>query len=190
MDFIYSCSNKYMKPPDKRWRGLFLFCAGLTIAATFIMEWLADDFWLNDKKFSIIGLELFYSKKEVINVLTQIKEPAAIALNYQLIFDFVFMAGVYPCIASLCMMARERVTNNLVQTSLFALAMLQPVAWAFDIIENSYLLGWLSKPEIGDEFSIYHNIVAMKWVIALLGFVLSAPILLLNVRTKKRTLKI
>lgn len=179
-----------MKPPDKRWRRLFLFCAGLTVAATFIMEWLASDFWLNDQKFTIIGLELFYSKKQVVDVLTQIKQPAAIALNYQLIFDFVFMAGVYPCIASLCMMARERITNKILQTILFALAILQPVAWAFDIVENGYLLTWINKPEIGDEFSIYHNIVTMKWLIAMLGFVLSAATFLSNMKSKKRSSKI
>jgi hypothetical protein len=152
-----------------RWRSLFLFCLGITIATTFIMQWLASDFWLDDEKFSILGLELFYSKREILTVLTQIKQPAKIALNYQLIFDFAFMAGVYPGIASLCMMAREKITSKGLRNILFALAMLQPVAWAFDIVENSYLLNWIEKPEIGDEFSMYHNIVAAKWLIALIG---------------------
>src|SRR5258705_867731 len=152
-----------------RWRSLFLFCLGITAGATFIMEWLANDFWLDDQKFSILGLELFYSKKEILTVLTQIKQPARIALNYQLVFDFVFMAGVYPGIASLCMMIREKITRKSLRNILYALAMLQPVAWAFDIVENSYLLKWIEKPEIGDEFSMYHNIVAAKWLIALIG---------------------
>jgi len=148
------------------------------IASGFIMEWLANDFWLGDEKFSILGLELFYSKKELLRVLSQIKQPAKIALNYQLIFDFAFMAGVYPGIASLCMIAREKPTRKSIRNILFALAMLQPVAWAFDIVENSYLLNWMEKPEIGEEFGSYHNIVAAKWLIAVTG-AFSATIVLL-----------
>ena len=160
-----------------RWRNLFLFCLGISLATAFIMQWLESDFWLGDKKFSILGLELFYSKKEVLTVLTQIKQPAKIALNYQLIFDFVFMAGIYPGIASLCMLVRERVSRKTIQTVLFALAMLQPVALIFDVVENSYLLKWMNKPEIGDEFSVYHNVVAIKWLIALTGFLFAIMLL-------------
>lgn len=152
-----------------RWLRLFLFCTGVAIAATFIMEWLATDFWLGDEKFSILGLELFYRKDKLITILSQIKEPARMALYYQLVFDFVFMAGIYPAIASLCMMAREKIGRKGLQNLLFGLAMLQPLAWVFDIIENGYLLNWLDKPRIGDEFMMYHNIVAAKWVIALAG---------------------
>jgi hypothetical protein len=159
-----------MRAAYQRWVKLFLFSFGIAIASSFILQWLAGDFWMGEEKFSILGLELFYSKKQVIDVLTQIKQPAKIALNYQLIFDFAFMAGVYPAIASLCMMAREKIVGNSGRNFLFALAMLQPIAWAFDVTENIYLLNWLDKPEIGDEFGMYHNIVAAKWIIALVGF--------------------
>jgi hypothetical protein len=166
-----------MRAAYQRWLKLFLFSSGIAIASCFIMQWLAGDFWMGEEKFSILGLELFYSKKQVIDVLTHIKQPAKIALNYQLIFDFAFMAGVYPAIASLCMMVREKTRGNPTRNFLFALAMLQPIAWAFDVTENIYLLDWMDKPEIGDEFSMYHNIVAAKWIIALVGF-LSAMIFL------------
>ena len=174
-----------MRSTDNRWKKLFLFCLGITIATCFIMQWLASDFWLDDKKFSILGLELFYSKKEILTVLTQIKEPARIALNYQLVFDFAFMAGVYPCIACLCMMAREKIDKSSMRSLLFALAMLQPVAWIFDIIENSFLLNWLEKPVIGDEFSMYHNIVTLKWLIALIGVFTAMGMLLFKPGKKK-----
>src|SRR4051794_40480069 len=111
-----------MRAAYQRWQKLFLFSFGITIASSFIMQWLAGDFWLGDEKFSILGLELFYSKKEVIKVLTEIQLPARIALNYQLIFDFVFMVGVYPAIASLCMMAREKNIRTGTRNFLFALA--------------------------------------------------------------------
>jgi len=166
-----------MRAAYQRWLKLFLFSFGMALASSFIMQWLAGDFWIGDEKFSILGLELFYSKKEVIKVLTEVQLPARIALNYQLIFDFAFMAGIYPAIASLCMMAREKTIRNGIRNFLFALAMLQPIAWAFDVTENIYLLSWLDKPEIGDEFGTYHNIVTAKWIIALVGF-LSAMIFL------------
>ncbi|HET9825665.1 MAG TPA: hypothetical protein VFP87_10025 [Chitinophagaceae bacterium] len=158
-----------MQPFYMRWRSLFLFSLGVAVSTAFIMQWLASDFWINDQRFSILGLELFYSKKEVIDVLSQIRPPSRLALNYHLTFDFAFMTGLYPAIASLCMLMRERVRNGTWRNLLFALAMLQPVAWAFDITENIFLLNWLEKPEIGDEFSTYHNIVVAKWLIALTG---------------------
>ena len=175
-----------MRSTDNRWYKLFLFCLGITIASTFIMQWIANDFWLGDEKFSILGLELFYSKKEIINVLTQAKEPARIALNYHLIFDFAFMAGIYPGIACLCMMAREKIHTTGLKNILFALAMLQPVAWVFDIIENCYLLNWLDKPEIGDEFGMYHNIVALKWLIALIGALIAIGVIVFRSSIKKK----
>ncbi|MFI5186554.1 MAG: hypothetical protein ACHQF0_07520 [Chitinophagales bacterium] len=179
-----------MQDSFTRWRNPFLFCLGLSVGTSFIMQWLASDFWLNDRKFSIPGLELFYSKKEVLTVLTQIKQPARIALNYQLIFDFVLMTGIYPGIASLCMMVREKITKQTFRTILFALAILQPVAWIFDIVENSYLLTWIGKPEIGNEFAAYHNIVAIKWMIALAGFFSAICLWVFSNRSKNHPLKI
>jgi hypothetical protein len=76
------------------------------------------------------------------------------------------------------MMAREKQTRAGIRNFLFALAMLQPIAWAFDVAENVYLLDWLEKPEIGDEFGTYHNLVAAKWIIGLVGF-LSAILFLI-----------
>jgi hypothetical protein len=152
------------------------------------MQWLASDFWLNDERFSILGLELFYSKKEALAVLTGIKQPAKIALNYQLIFDFICMAGFYPGIASLCMLVREKISGKVFSNILFALATLQLVAWAFDIVENSYLLKWLSHPQIDeDDFSMYRNLVALKWIIALLGILAACVSSLL--KNKKSTIK-
>jgi hypothetical protein len=181
-DFYFQLSIMLMRSAYQRWLKLFLFSFGIALASSFIMQWLAGDFWLGDEKFSILGLELFYSKKDVIKILTEVQLPARLALHYQLIFDFAFMAGVYPAIASLCMMAREKLLAGGTRNFLFALAILQPVAWAFDVTENIYLLHWLSKPEIGDEFGMYHNIVAAKWIIALLGFFSAIVLLALKKR--------
>ena len=186
MYFYLFLLNPSMQSLYARWRSLFLFCFGIAVATMFIMEWLAGDFWVNDQKFSILGLELFYSKRHVLDVLTQIKQPAKIALNYQLVFDFVFMTGIYPAIASLCMMTRENLKIAVWRNILFALAMLQPVAWAFDITENIFLLSWIDKPAIGDEFSTYHNIVSAKWLIALAGALTAIMMLLLGRRAGYR----
>ena len=175
-----------MQPSQIRWRDLFLLCFGIAISSTFIMQWLATDFWIGDEKFSIFGLELFYSKRRIIGILTQIKQPARIALNYQLIFDFAFMTGVYPGIACLCMLAREKIISPGMRNILFALAMLQPVAWAFDVVENTYLMSWVAKPQIGAEFGMYHNIVAAKWLIALSGAITAIGAILF---TKQRGVK-
>ena len=161
-----------------------MFCLGVSVATVFIMQWLETDFWVNDEKFSMPGLELFYSKREIVTVLSQIKQPAKTAFCYDLIFDFVFIAGIYPGIAALCMMARERPARKSIQTALFALAILQPVAWIFDVVGNCYLLKWLDKPAIGDEFDIYHNLVIIKWVIAFAGLFL--PILVFVFGSKPR----
>jgi hypothetical protein len=168
----------------RRWQKLFLFCLGIAVASTFIMEWLATDFWIDDKKFSILDLELFDSKVAIVNTLTAIKPAVKIALNYQLIFDFVFMAGIYPAIAALCMMVREKINAVPAKSVLFALAMLQPVAWAFDVTENYFLLKWMDAPQIGDEFSTYRNVVIAKWLIALTG-VIAALVVLLFRKEKK-----
>ena len=171
----------------KRWRNLLLFCLGLTIGTAFIMGWLEGDFWVNDERFSILGLELFYSKREVLTVLNQIKQPARIALTYHLTFDYILMAGFYPGIASFCMLVREKVSRKPYQTTLFALAILQPVACIFDIVVNSYLLKWVEQPAIGDEFSVYHNMVFIKWLIALAGILIASAALLIGNKGPKKS---
>jgi hypothetical protein len=111
-------------------------------------------------------------------------------MGYHLSFDFVFMAGVYPGIACLCIMAAEKLRKKWVKWILIGFALLQSAAWIFDILENYYLLKWLKKPVIGDEFGFYHSIVYSKWIIALTAFFLSIIIILLARWSRKiRNLK-
>ena len=153
----------------RRWQRLFLFCLGVFIASGFAMQWLASDFWWGDERFSIFSIELFYPGETLVKLFKEINQPAKAALEYQLIFDFIFMAGAYPGIASLCMMAREKISRKGLRNVLLALAFLQPVAWAFDIIENIFILRWMNDPVIGNELGMYHNIVIAKWLIAISG---------------------
>jgi hypothetical protein len=85
------------------------------------------------------------------------------------------MAGVYPGIASLCMLARQKTASVVLRRILLLLAMFQLAALAADIAEN---ISWINNPAIGDELGWYHVIVLFKWIFALGGALLSIPILI------------
>lgn len=159
----------------KGWQRLFLFCFGLFAGTAFCMKWMEGDFIQNGQLFTIIGLEISYSKEKVLAILSGLDEPIRVILRYHLYFDFAFMLGVYPGIAALCMMAREKSGSNFARKILLSLALLQVVAFGCDITENSYLLKWIKNPVIGNEFGLYHFIVAAKWMIALLAALIAIP---------------
>ena len=158
-----------MRNNFNHWNRLFLFSLGLFIAGAFAMKWIESDLIYNNEKISIFGLELFYPKEKIIEILSRTSDKVKTILSYHLSFDFIFMAGCYPGIACLCMMAAEKIRWKNIKRVLFIFAFLQVFAWAFDIIENYYLLKWLKDPIIGDEFGFYHVIVYSKWAIALSG---------------------
>lgn len=162
------------------WKKLFLFCFGLAVAASFCMKWMESDLVVHGEKFTILGLELFYSKEKLAGILSGLDEHVKTILRYHLSFDFAFMSGVYPAIASLCMMAREKLSKPLLKQIAFIAAALQFVAWAADIIENSCLFYWINNPVIGDGFSNYHTDVWAKWIIALCAALFAIPIVLFS----------
>ena len=90
------------------WQSFFIFCLGLFLGTAFCMKWMEADLRVNGEKFTIIGLELFYSKQKVAHIMASLDYRVQTILKYHLFFDFAFMAGAYPGIASLCMMAREK----------------------------------------------------------------------------------
>ncbi|HEY6504590.1 MAG TPA: hypothetical protein VIZ28_11495 [Chitinophagaceae bacterium] len=159
------------------WRKIFLFCIGLFLAAAFCMKWMENDLRVNGEKFTIMGLELFYSKEKVMAIMTGLDDHVRSILSYHLHFDFVFMAGVFPGIAALCILAGRKVAGNPGKL-LFALAVLLAVAWVCDIYENLCLLKWMKAPVIGNEFGLYHFIVAAKWIIVLSGIFVSGAVFL------------
>ncbi len=162
----------------KGWRNYFLFCLGLFLGTAFCMKWLETGFYYKGSLFTIIGLEISYDAGRVMDILYNLAEPVQTLLRAHLYFDFVFMAGAYGGIASLCMMARFKVTGHLLRTLLLVLAVLQLVAWLCDIRENLFLLNWLSdKSAIRTIFTEYHFYVIVKWTLALMGALLSIPLL-------------
>ena len=167
-----------------RWKRLLIFGSGLFIGTAFCMKWIEEDFWANNEKFTVLGLELFYTATEIEKILSGLDERVQTILRYHLYFDFAFMAGVYPGITSICMMAREKISSLSLRRILFLLAAFQLLAWAADIIENYFILQWIKVPLIGNEFGWYHVVVVVKWVIALAGVLLSVPLVL-----RKKNLK-
>ena len=133
------------------------------------MKWMESDLLVNNEKFTIIGLELIYSKQKIMHILASLDDRVRTILRYHLVFDFAFMAGTYPGIASLCMMAGNRINSYLIKKALYVFAAFQLVAWMADIVENIYLLNWIEEPFIGNEFTWYHPVVIIKWILALSG---------------------
>lgn len=176
-----------MNSKSTPWSRLFLFCLGLLIASSFAMKWMEPDLVFNNEMISIFGLELFYPKEKIIKIFTGIDARVKTILGYHLYFDFVFMAGCFPGIACLCMMAAEKTSRRALKIILFSLAFAQLAAWAFDIIENYHLLKWLKNPVIGDEFGFYHAVVYSKWGIALAGSLAALLVLLVSVFNKPRS---
>jgi hypothetical protein len=166
----------------KNLQKLFLLCLGLFIGTAFCMKWMEGDFVYNGSLFTIIGLEITYPKEKIISILAGLDEHVKTILRYHLVFDFTFMAGVYPGIAALCMMAREKSGSNILKKILFLFALLQLLAWGCDVYENVCLLKWIKNPSIGNEFGLYHFAVAAKWIIALSAALLAIP---LAIRRKK-----
>ena len=174
-----------MYNPINRWKKLFLFCLGLFIAGAFTMKWMEPDLNYHNENISIFGLELFYPKEKIAEIFSGINDKVRTILGYHLSFDFIFMAGCFPGIACLCMMAVHKVRNPVLKKILFVLACLQLFAWVFDIIENLYLLKWLHEPIIGNEFGVYHAVVYSKWIIALSAVLVSIPIIVITMFKKK-----
>ena len=152
------------------------------------MKWMESDLIYNNEKISIFGLELFYPKEKIVEIFSGINDKVKTILGYHLSFDFIFMAGCYPGIASLCMMASLKVGGKNLKRVLLILSFLQIFGWTFDIIENYYLLKWLRSPVIGGEFGFYHLVVYCKWIIALTG-ALFALTVLVGSMFKKKNLK-
>jgi hypothetical protein len=167
----------------KSWKMLFLFCLGLFLGSAFCMKWMEKDLVQGNQLFTILGLEITYTQERVYSLLSGLDHSVKTILQYHLYFDFVFMAGVFPGIAALCMMARFKSTHKNYRKVLLAAAVSQIVAWICDIIENTLLLSWVSDPEKIRMFDEFHLIVWVKWILAILGVILSIPVVF---KTKTR----
>ena len=168
-----------------RWKILLLIASGITVGSAFCMKWMESDFLVNGQKFTILGLELFYPAEKMTAVFNSMDSHIRAILGYHLAFDFVFMAGIYPFIAALCILATEKTSAKNLKSLLIILAASQLIAWGCDIAENSFLLKWLKnspfKNDLSErELNNFHLIVGVKWIIAVLGILSSLPFIFLR----------
>lgn len=136
------------------------------------MKWIEPEFIAGGRSFSIMDLELYLNREELMQLLKSLDDKTSTVVNYHLHFDFFFMAGVFPGIASICMLARERVERKLIRSALFSIALLQLIAWGCDIYENTHLIKWLKDPSSINNFELYHVLVRLKFIIAFTGIIL------------------
>jgi hypothetical protein len=170
----------------EKWKSLLLFCAGLAAGSAFCMKWMEPDLWAGNEQFTIMGLEIFYSHEKVAAVMKGMDESTRRILEYHLHFDFAFMAGIFPGIASLCMIAASRLSRFLLKRLLVILAALQTLAWGLDIIENMQLISWIRGKPLGNEFVSFQYVVIVKWVIALVGAITAIAVLLFTWKKLKK----
>jgi hypothetical protein len=137
------------------------------------MKWMEDDLLAGGEKFSILGLELSYSKAKIETLFQQMDDRVRTILRYHLYFDFAFMAGVYPGILAGCMLVRKNHGWKVMRQLLLVAGLAQFAAWVADIAENYFLLSWSHRGVASDEFTLYHFIVGAKWLIALGGIVMA-----------------
>ena len=183
---------------------LFALLLLITVAATGLMSRIARDFKLQDGgKFSIMHLELPQSK-EGINLLMAAFAPGTQkAVLNQLNADYIFMAGCYPGIVVLCLIAIRRITNlNALQKDLdkkqtgkewkkllLALAILQLFAWGLDVWENAQLESWLQAGAADDNIGFFKARTYLKFGIGFAGFFTAAFLLLLTMKLPEKLKK-
>ena len=172
---------------------LFLLISFMvTAATTYLMGKQARQFYyLRDTvvlHFSIFDLEFPGSQETIKNILQGIDKLATKpgcedclkksadskkALKNNLLCDFIFMAGIYPFIALLCIATAYKMTYW-GRYIFLGLAILQLVAWLFDILENLYLLNKMKNPDtLSKLYTAYKNIVIAKWIFAVTGLICS-----------------
>lgn len=169
-----------MKNHQVKWKSLFFFCAGLAAGSAFCMKWMESDLWADNARFTIMGLEIFYPREKVTALMQSMDDTTRRVLDYHLHFDFAFMAGIFPAIASLCMIAAAKLPGMHLKKVLIILAAMQSIAWGLDIIENIHLIRWNSGKPVGNEFVLFHYVVILKWLIALFGVLTAIVVILLN----------
>jgi hypothetical protein len=131
--------------------------------------------------FSIMDMEFPGNEASISNIITgipKLPEPLGSesikALKGNLYSDFLFMAAVYPFIALLCYHTAE-LMQHFGRWVFLILAILQIVAWVFDLLENKYLLHKIKHPYPAQpkRFKQYKNMVLTKWAFATTGLVTS-----------------
>ncbi len=152
--------------------GIFLFLLLLTAASSWMMNKIAQNFYLNDNsqsRFTITDLELSENKavlqQKISKMDTFVKQKVALHLKV----DYVFMISCYLGVALICLIASSKTDNATLKSVLMVLGYLQIVAWAFDIIENIFLSKWLYDQDFSINFGLFKTMVRAKFLLAVTG---------------------
>lgn len=133
---------------------------------------------LGDVPFSILDLQFPSSEAELYTLIRHLPPNARRALKAHLWVDYLFMAGLYPAIALLCLILGTKTGAG--QYFFWLVAALQGFAWLFDAMENAWLLRKLRKPEPGSgkrAFRNYTFCVYAKFILAFLGVSVTLPVI-------------
>jgi hypothetical protein len=164
---------------NAKYRDRLLFiCLGIFAGTAFCMKWMEGSFQSNGKLFTIIGLEIIYTKEEMNEIFSGLTDKVETILRFHLVFDYAFMLGVYPGLALLCLKAREKSVGHVLRRSLHFLALAQVIALACDVFENYYLLNWIEEPNSIGDLTFYHTVVLIKWIVALTAAIVAIPLML------------
>jgi hypothetical protein len=160
----------------------FCIAYGIVFITTFIMNRQSTHFYTKDsikRKFSILDLELAATPQEIVNIITgiyklpeEISKKSLQALRGQLQVDFFFMPAIYGAIFLLCMKISFAMKTWIGVDFFTALAWLQIIAWACDVLENLYLLHKINRQVTltnPSRFKVYQCIELFKWGLSLTG---------------------
>lgn len=173
-----------MRPESSCLKWLFAGFLGLAAGAAFCMKWMEPGFYNQGGIFTIIGLEISYTAPQIRNLLESLDPVVREKLRLHLYFDFAFMAGVYPAIATACLWVRSNRRSSAWRKILAAAAASQVLAWGCDVAENRYLLDWLENPERVAGLGSYHAVVWLKWGLALGAILLTITALFFKKRDR------
>ena len=166
--------------PEFFW-SLFLCCFLLLVICGYFLNRKSQRFeYLRgtvDTRFSMMDLEFPGTTSSISNIMAGIQKlsPHKSRISYKalknsLYLDFLFMAGLYPCIFLLCINTALRM-HHAGRVIFLLLAWSQVFAWIFDILENLYLLRKLKYPVPArvKMHYLYKKMVTAKWFLATLG---------------------
>lgn len=171
-----------MRPDSSGLKWLFAGFLGLAAGAAFCMKWMEPGFQSRGELFTIIGLEISYTAPQIREILESLDPVVREKLRLHLYFDFAFMAGVYPAIATACIWVGRSRQSAAWRKMLVILSAGQVLAAGADVAENRILLGWLDNPAGVSGLEAFHQVVWLKWGLAVGAILLTVMALFFKKR--------
>jgi hypothetical protein len=170
-----------------------LFLAIVAFAALRVHQYRFES--RTGNKFDVMAFELPGTEGNLNALIQAWSEPEK--KNFvlqQLRIDYFFMTTLFPAILVLCLWAllglirlekRQGAPNRFdyLKRLLLLLAVLQVVAWAFDLSENIRLSAWINQGFAGNML-LFETLVRLKFIFAIAGILIS---LLTLIFTKTQT---